>query len=67
MTPINTGDDPDSWLEEIEHYLVTGMVAQNRRGSMKETRPPLPTILTGGWPRVLHRGGWYLAPGSEAS
>mgnify|MGYP000385546440 CR=1 FL=1 len=36
ITPITTGEDPNSWLQEIEHYLLTGMVLPNIEGEARK-------------------------------
>ena len=36
VTPVSTPDDPDVWLQEIEHYLLTGMVSPRVKGDARE-------------------------------
>ena len=36
ITPISNGEDPDSWLQEIEHYLLTGMVSPRIEGEARK-------------------------------
>ena len=36
ITPMSTLEDPDSWLQEIEHYLLTGMVLPNIEGEARK-------------------------------
>ena len=36
ITPMSPSEDPDSWLQEIEHYLLTGMVSPKIEGEAQK-------------------------------